>query len=127
MPFVKIFLMERLGSYYDNSDVNSEIEILSEGISDWEEISDDDLNFLRNNLNLLAPYYGKQYSPRLIVKDSQSVRERIQSIKDLILKQKLRRERELTEEIQKKENRKKKSKLKIFEKLKKELEDSGEI
>jgi len=75
---VKILLSEDV-SVYDYDDYMSK-SILRESISDWEEISDDDFSFLRDNIWSLRDWPAN-CKPLLLVKDEMPVMDRITSIK----------------------------------------------
>ena len=107
-------------------------KIIQDSISDWEEISDDDYNFLRNNLSRLYKPYQREYDlvPMLVVKDDKSVLDRIESIKEFIEQEKVREAKEKAaaeakkiEQAKKRMLKKSKSELELFEELKKKFGD----
>jgi hypothetical protein len=83
MPKVKIFIAS--DSSTDHDDYYSRV-VLRQGITDWEEISDDDLVFLRENLHYIVDpkKYGYSAIPLIISQDEYNIIERIDSIKDRI-------------------------------------------
>lgn len=84
---VKIVMCEEF------SDDDYSRTILREGISDWEEITKEEYEFLRTHLNGM---YSSSYPYRavLICEDEVPVRERITSIKQTIAAQKMKVEKE---------------------------------
>ncbi len=126
MPFVKILLYERLTneSYYDD-DYRS-LVILADGISNWEFLQDEELKYLQDNLFRIF-HHNDKYVPRIVIQDKDTIKVRIDSIKDLIEKESEKQEAQKTKERKAKEERKRKTKLQAFEKLKKELEENGEL
>ena len=121
MPQVKIVLVKDFEGNQD--DYNSTSSILVDSISDWEEINDEDLNFLEYNLSRLFNY--GPYRPIIVKKDIVPVYERVKSIKDMIQKEQDRRQREEEAEIKRKEAKSKKTKLQRFEKLQEQLKAEG--
>lgn len=126
---VKILLSRELYNEYD--DIYSR-SILQDGISDWEEISDEDYDFLRRNLYMLSNLYTKEYnlSPVLIVKDERPVFDRIQSIKEYINQEKQKEAKRKAEEERKKAEKAKKRMMKqtaderaLFEQLKEKFKE----
>lgn len=85
--WVKIVLVEETSDDYYSR------KIIRDGITDWEEISDEDYKILRYNVKRL---YDTEYNmePMLIVKDDVPVIERIKSIKDAVAKERARQEAE---------------------------------
>lgn len=126
---VKILLSRDVYDGYDDPYSRS---ILQDGISDWEEISDEDYNFLRNNLYMLSNLYSKEYnlSPILVVKDEKPVLNRIESIKEFIKNEQRREAERKAEEERKKTEKAKKRMLKkvaderaLFEQLKEKFKE----
>lgn len=77
MPEVKLVWTKDISGIYDESAYYCEI---ARGINDWEELSDEDLTFLRTHLyDLKPPYPG--YRPSLIVKPQQELGPVILSLK----------------------------------------------
>lgn len=85
--WVRIVLVEETSDDYYSR------KIIRDGITDWEEISDDDFDILRYNVRML---YNSQHNlePMLIVKDDVPVAERIKSIKDAVAKERAKQEAE---------------------------------
>lgn len=83
MPKVKILIATDSSSDYDDYYSRT---ILRQGITDWEEISEEDLAFLRNNLYHIVDrnVYGYSATPILVVQDEVNLVQRIASIKDAI-------------------------------------------
>lgn len=83
--WVKIVLVEEASDDYYSR------KIIRDGITDWEEISDEDFDLLRYNLRRL---YDTEYNlePMLIVKDDVAVVDRLKSIKDALVKERARQE-----------------------------------
>jgi uncharacterized surface protein with fasciclin (FAS1) repeats len=76
MPKVKIFIAS--DSSTDHDDYYSRV-VLRQGITDWEEISDDDLVFLRENLDYIVDpkKYGYSAIPLIISQDEYNIKKRI--------------------------------------------------
>ena len=85
--WVKIVLVEEPSDDYYSR------KIIRDGITDWEEISDEDYDLLRYNVKRL---YDTEYNmePMLIVKDDVPVIERLKSVKDAISKERAKQESE---------------------------------
>jgi hypothetical protein len=96
---VKIVLAQDIslddyGDYYSRN-------IIRDSITDWEEVSDEDFNFLRGNLSwLFRSVQDAGMTPCLLVKDEQPIVQRIQSVKDEIRKyeENQRKQREKAEQ-----------------------------
>lgn len=81
MPKVKIFMSHEYPDYYECS-----AEIITHGISDWEEITDEEYDYLRRNLYKLSdPKYGR---PVIIIQSDKTALEYIDSIKNFIAEEK---------------------------------------
>lgn len=126
---VKILLSRDIS--YDNEYDYTSQRIIQESISDWEEISDEDYEFLRLNFCWLFKDYTKEYNlvPSLIVKDNKPVIERIESIKTYMEQEKYRQAKEKAAEDAKKAERAKqrmlkkaKSEKELYEMLKDKFE-----
>lgn len=96
MKEVKIVLVQE----FFNDDSYS-VNIIRDSITDWEQISDEDLQFLRRNLIKVVgdTKIGYEFKPMLIIKDAQPVSVRIKEIKKEIAAaqariEKARKERE---------------------------------
>ena len=59
-------------------------KILRESISDWEEISDDDLKLLRSKIDQVVKVPDWDYKAYIIVKDDKPISERVKSVKAVI-------------------------------------------
>ncbi len=83
--WVKIVLAQEIslddyGDYYSR-------EIIRGSITDWEEISDEDFKFLRNNMyHLFSSAADAGLKPHLLVKDEVPIMQRIHSVRDEIRK-----------------------------------------
>ncbi|MFA5153574.1 MAG: hypothetical protein WC554_13505 [Clostridia bacterium] len=85
MPQVKIILGTEYVDPWNTT-------ILLDSITDWEEISDDELVFLRENIYRISTWPSGLY-PTILVKDELPVSIRIESIREKI-KEELSRKRE---------------------------------
>jgi hypothetical protein len=85
--WVKIVLVE------DTSDDYYSRKIIRDGITDWEEISDEDFQLLRYNVRMLYDS-SNNLEPMLIVKDDVPVVDRLKSIKDALAKERAKQEAE---------------------------------
>lgn len=85
--WVKIVLVEETSDDYYSR------KIIRDGITDWEEISDEDYDLLRYNVKRL---YDMEHNmePMLIVKDDVPVIERLKSVKEAIGKERAKQEAE---------------------------------
>lgn len=120
---VKILLVQEV----DVVDGSYSPQIVREGVTDWEEISDEDFAFLKKNIHRLYPivcknlFYG--YKLILATQDDEPLVNRIASIKEV-----LEKEKKTAEDYKKKQaaaalKRKKANAAKRVEKLKAELEE----
>jgi len=91
MKQVKLFIAE--DCYTDCYGDGPSTSVIREGVTDWEEISDDDYELLRSNLHRLVNRYGGQQVV-LIEKDTVPVKERISSIKQWISDERARLDQE---------------------------------
>ena len=89
MKQVKIVLTDQT---VDDSYGDSYTTIIRDSITDWEEISDDDYELLKDNFWQLQKKYTQ--NAMLIEKDTVSVIERIASIKEWIQEERIRQEQE---------------------------------
>ena len=105
--------------------------IISAGINDWEEVSNEDFVFLEKNLYRIvdAPY---GFYPKLIIKDPMPIAQRIVSIKTLIAEeqaaQAAKNVRRLAAEQARQQKRmlkKAESELALLEELKKKYKDNA--
>lgn len=124
MPEVKILLF-RERSFYD--DYNNFKEI-TDSITDWEEISNSQYEYLVANIHKLRKWPYDLW-PLLVVKDTEPIALRIESIKELIdaeiakaeeKKRKAEEKKRLTKEADKKKQEEKE--LKLLEELKKKYD-----
>lgn len=79
MPKVKIIYSSSGWDYSDSSIIRD--------MTDWEEVSDDDLSLLTKNQHMLKPFCddsGNYFYPKLFVHSVVSVTESIKSVKDQI-------------------------------------------
>lgn len=93
MKEVRIVLVHDLSSGYDDYDSET---IMREGITDWETISDEDYQLLREHWHRLGPRIDPSGNKRpvLLEKDHLPVRARIESIQQWLQEEKARIERE---------------------------------
>lgn len=127
MKEVRIVLMREMYGDYDDPNF-----VLLEGISDWEQISDEDYCLLKQNWAALC-HHMDMYNTRIILleKDAVPVRKRIDSIKNWIEQERARKQRE-TELKQEKARQRALKKLatdaeherKLLEELKKKYPDN---
>lgn len=123
---VKILLIQHIDcdDYYSQS-------IIRESINDWEEISDEDFQFLKQYLTRVIDVpYG--FSATLVVKDNVPVVQRINSVKELIATEqaaeaaaKAKRDKAAQERQQARMLKKAASELALLEELKKKYEDNA--
>lgn len=99
MPKIKLLLVEE--TYYDYDD-NYNAAVLRSGITDWEEVSQEDYDFLKRNKFRLKSVDGSNIL--IVSQDSIPILKRIQDIKD-----------EIQKEIDKAEEEKNKKKKKAEE------------
>lgn len=126
---VKIILSKEVLTSYDDP---YNYTLIRDGITDWEEISDEDYDFLRWNLSYLCKTYNEEYGnlvPMIIVKDDKPVLDRIESIKDFIEQLKTKEAERKAEEERKKAEKAKKRMMKkvaderaLFEQLKEKFD-----
>lgn len=109
MPKIKVFQI--YNRYIDEYDGN--ISILSQGVSDWEEVSDEDLQYIRSHFNCLENKTKAQLV--LVVQDEINTLGMIKEIKSTI--EKMERA-----ETKRKEERKKIEQENIAKKLARKLE-----
>lgn len=96
MPKVKIVLSHE----YSTDDYST--SVMGGGICDWEEITQEEVRFLRANLHKIDFGYGHNLSPVVIVQDEMKVMERIDSIKAVIAKEQENQRRTKEEEERRK-------------------------
>jgi hypothetical protein len=121
--WVKVILAQEIqlddyGDYYSRN-------IIRDSITDWEEISDEDYEFLRKNLyHLFNTAADPGLRPYILVKDEVPIVQRIQSVRDEIRKfeeQKRKRqeedERKKAERARKRMLRTAKSELELLSQL----------
>lgn len=126
---VKIILGKEILSSYDDP---YNYTLIRDGITDWEEISDEDYDFLRRNLSYLYKTYNEEYDnlvPMILVKDDKPVFDRISSIREFIEQMKTKETERKAEEERKKAEKAKKRMLKkvaderaLFEQLKEKFD-----
>lgn len=129
MRTVKIVLVQ--DCYHDYDD-DSSSAILREGISDWENISNEDYQILKDNFwRLQHGTYRSDLRPVLIEQDTVAVSKRIDSIKDWVAKERERQEKEEADRKAKAAERAKKKllkkagdELKLLEELKAKYPDA---
>lgn len=94
MPKIKIVISD---SYYYDEEYHHKVV---EGISDWEEVTEEDYQFIKNNLHHLNIKKGY---PSIIRQDDVSVYERIKDIKGTLAKYQKEFEAKREEEKRKRE------------------------
>lgn len=115
MKKAKLIEVTSLSDYY--SECNHTI---LNGVTDWEDISEDDYKFLSKHLS--GRYIeGKQY--KLIVQDECPIQERIVSLRALIDKENKQREAQEKKFAKEQKERKAKAKQKKEEKERKKFEE----
>lgn len=119
---VKILLMQELSDDYYSQ------KLIRDSITDWEEISEEDLRFLRNNLHRIYPPHG-EFVPCIITKDDEPILERISQLRAAIEKEKRQQEEREAKKKQAKEAKERERLLKklgsektLYEELKKRFE-----
>lgn len=116
---VKIVLFDKY-EYADDYYDYSSLKVIKQGITDWETISDEDYEFIRNNLYYLKRIYhdkpGIASEPILIVKDDRPVIDTIKKIKEAIEKTEQDRRAEEEKEAAMKADRARKRQAKKEEK-----------
>ena len=116
MKEVRIVLVYDAYSEYEDSN-----GILQDGVSDWEQISDDDYKLLKNNwANITSKLNVNNARPVLLEKDSVPVKVRIDSIKSWIQQERDRQENEAQE-------RKNKAAARAMQKLLKNAESERKL
>lgn len=129
---IKILLVDDM---YDDIDYNTS-SVIKESISDWETVSDEDFEFLRKNMHVIARKIPIGFRTVIIAKDPLRIAERIESVQAEIdrLKAEQEAERERQRKAQQERERKKllktkKSELELLAELKKKYEndDAGNI
>ncbi len=88
---IKIVLTQNIDVSSDED--YSSINIIRQGITDWEEVSQEDYDFLISNLWRMHLDY-KDLSPTILVQDDVPVIQRINSIKERIQEEKIKQEKE---------------------------------
>lgn len=116
--FVKLVMTEE--SYSDDYSTT----IMREGISNWEEITHEEYEFLRNNLYRLSGMNGVH----LLVQDDVPVRRRIDNIKQIIAEQqkkveqeRIEREKKAAEKALRKRAKTEEQERKLYEELQKKF------
>lgn len=122
---VKIVLLQETSDDYYSQ------KIIRDSISDWEEVSDADFQFLQKHLHSVFPYKNG-FTPMIIVKDETPISNRISQIKDLLDKEKARHEAEKAKRDEAKLAREKSKLLRkmasereLFDELKKKFGEHG--
>jgi hypothetical protein len=121
MKQIKIVHVHSYTEYEDNG-------ILRDSITDWEEVSDEEYEFLRENWyrichNITQEYGNVSVTPLLIVKDSTPVTARIMSVYDLIQQEKAKQAKVAAERHAKAEAKKQKEAAAKAERERKLLEE----
>ena len=121
MRRVKLFVIYE--KEIDSDDYYNQVQILSGSNSDWEEISEEDYQLIRNHAWNLGRKNKCQYV--LIEDDTLNILDRIKSIKDLIKKQEQERLEFQEKREQQEKEQKKKLEQKKIEQAKKLLKAKG--
>lgn len=84
MRQVRIIFVEEIQGDYDI------LATIARDITDWEEVSDEEFDFLMKNLRLMAAEVtgSNHLKPQLIVKDEVAVRERITGLQQIVARMK---------------------------------------
>lgn len=127
MPKVKIVLVQTIYGSDDYSET-----ILRGGITDWEEVTDEELKLLKNPVYLFRMFEQEvsyPYQPVVIVQDTKTIRDRFAIAEEFIRKEEQRRAEQAAEAQRKREERAKQkahmrevNERKQFEKLKEKFE-----
>lgn len=107
MPHVKILFVKE-NSSYDNDDYLQTSAIVMDSITDWEEITQEELNLLYNYRYSFSGFSKNGYNTVILVKDEQPVVERISSIKEWLIQIV---EKQKKQEAERKKKEKQKSEL----------------
>ena len=130
MKEVRIVLVHDLSSGYDDDDSQSAIK---EGVTDWEQVSDEEYRLLKDHWWRLSHEMGAyaRGRPVLLEKDSEPVKQRIGSIREWVRKEQERVQAESAAKRAKVEERARKkllkdaeSELKLLEELRKKYPDA---
>lgn len=82
MPQVKILISE------DNGDFDNNSRLLTESITDWEDVSDEDLKLIQQyRWDLQQEIFGKYAYNRylvVLIKDTEPVTKRISDLKEIV-------------------------------------------
>jgi len=114
---VKILLMQETSDDYYSQ------KIIRDSISDWEEISDEDFQFLQKHLASIFPY-NNGFMPLLMVKDDKPVLSRIEQIKKVLDREK---EKQDAERAKREESKRAKEKARMLKKMASERELFDEL
>lgn len=121
MPRVKLFRIYNRD--VSNDDYFSRTSYLGEGITDWEEISDDDFKFLEQNLYRTINH---TFFTAVIVEDiTHTIHDQIKTIKGFITKERNRILQEEQKEKDRKNRAAEKRKETALKKAKELLEKEG--
>lgn len=97
--------------------------IARQGISDWEELTEDEYTLLRQNLYLIKPRYGHNSIIRVVVQDDTSVHDHLLNIKQELKKIAEQRAKEEEDRLRRKKEREAKRKQKALETVAKNVND----
>lgn len=118
---IKILLVEDM--YNDIDDYNTSA-VIKESISDWETVSDEDFEFLRKNMHVIAKKIPAGFRTVIVTKDPLRIAERIESVQAEI--DRVKAEREAEQERQRKAQQERERK-KLLKTKKTELELLAEL
>jgi hypothetical protein len=127
---IKILLVEDRYSNYDDDYTST--TVLRENISDWETVSDEDYDLLRQHMHMFLRQLPSGFRPIIVTKDPVRVVDRVVSIKDELAKIKAAQEAEREKRRKEEQDRAKKrmlkkaaSELALLEELKKKYENNN--
>lgn len=109
---VKILLMQETSDDYYSQ------KLIRDSISDWEEVSDEDFQFLHKHLHSIFPY-SNGFTPMLMVKDDKPLVARIAQIKQVLDREKAKQD---AERAKREEAKRAREKAKMLRKMASERE-----
>lgn len=131
MKEVRVILINDQCGYYDEEETHGSA-VIREGISDWEEITDEEYRLLKSNWwRFVNDLRATGARPVLLEKDSMPVKHRINSIRDWLRIERERIDAEAATKRAKAEERARKkllkdaeSELKLLEELRKKYPEA---
>ncbi len=121
MPRIKVIFVED----YNGDDYGNYDSRIVDSTTSWEDVSEEDYQFLRNNMHMVLAEFTKGYSsvrPVLIREDEMSVARRIESVKEALERQKAKREADAAALKKKQDDAAKKRKKKAEERERRDFE-----